>query len=102
MGGRHLVSQYLDFAEGLAERRKVMTMAEWAAKLDDFLRFNEYEVLANAGRISADSAKKKAEAEYEKFRVVQDLTFKSDFDKMVIDIKATGELPRPKRTKKTS
>lgn len=97
-----LVSQYLDFAEGLAERRKVMTMAEWAAKLDDFLRFNEYDVLANAGRISADSAKKKAEAEYEKFRVVQDLTFKSDFDKMVIDIKATGELPRPRRTKKAS
>lgn len=97
-----LVSQYLDFAEGLAERRKVMTMAEWAAKLDDFLRFNEYDVLANAGRISADSAKKKAEAEYEKFRVVQDLTFKSDFDKMVIDIKATGELPRPRRPKKAS
>lgn len=97
-----LVSQYLDFAEGLAERRKVMTMAEWAAKLDDFLRFNEYDVLANAGRISADSAKKKAEAEYEKFRVVQDLTFKSDFDKMVIDIKATGELPRPRRRKKAS
>ena len=90
----------MDFAEGLAERRRVMTMAEWAAKLDEFLRFNEYEVLADIGRISADSAKKKAEAEYEKFRVMQDQTFQSDFDKMVIDIKATGELPRPSQAKK--
>lgn len=97
-----LVSQYLDFAEGLAERRKVMTMTEWAGKLDAFLQFNEYEVLADAGRVSADSAKKKAEAEYEKFRVVQDLTFRSDFDKVVVDIKATGELPGPKRTRKAN
>lgn len=97
-----LVSQYLDFAEGLAERRKVMTMAEWAAKLDDFLRFNEYEVLTDAGRVRADSAKQKAEAEYERFRVLQDRAFRSDFDKMVIDIKATGELPKPRRTRKSN
>lgn len=95
-----LVSQYLDFAEGLAERRKVMTMADWIGKLDGFLRFNEYEVLGNAGKISADVAKKKAEEEYAKFRIVQDREFKSDFDKMIIDVKATGELPKPKRLKR--
>jgi hypothetical protein len=95
-----LVSQYLDFAEGLAERRKVMTMADWIAKLDGFLRFNEYEVLDNAGKISAEAAKKKAEAEYAKFRIVQDKEFKSDFDKMIIEVKATGDLPQPKRLKR--
>jgi hypothetical protein len=92
-----LVSQYLDFAEGLAERRKVMTMADWIDKLDGFLRFNEYEVLGDAGKISADAAKKKAEAEYAKFRIVQDKEFKSDFDELVIEIKATGELPTKRR-----
>ena len=88
-----LVSQYLDFAEGLAERQRVMTMADWVAKLDNFLRFNEYEVLASAGKISAGAAKQKAELEFEKFRIVQDQEFKSDFDKMVVDVKSTGHLP---------
>lgn len=75
-------------------------MVDWAAKLDDFLRLNEYEVLSNAGHVSADSARKKAEAEYEKFRVVQDASFQSDFDRMVSDVKAAGGLARAKRAKK--
>lgn len=81
-----LVGQYLDFAEGMAERRRAMTMAQWAAKLDDFLRFNEYDVLIGAGGIPADIAKQKAASEYEKFRIVQDQTFTSDFDQLVTDI----------------
>jgi hypothetical protein len=89
-----LVSQYLDFAEGMAERQKAMTMAAWAQKLDDFLKFNEYDVLANAGHVTAESAKKLAEAEYAKFRTVQDKNFASDFDKIVDKIKIEGHIPR--------
>lgn len=89
-----LVSQYLDFAEGMAERQKAMTMAAWAQKLDDFLKFNEYDVLANAGHVTAESAKKLAEVEYAKFRTVQDKNFASDFDKIVDQIKVEGHIPR--------
>jgi len=89
-----LVSQYLDFAEGMAERQKSMTMMQWAKKLDDFLTFNEYEVLSGAGKISADSARTLADREYEKFRTIQDKEFKSDFDKVVNEIK-TKQQPSP-------
>jgi hypothetical protein len=88
-----LVSQYLDFAEGMAERQKAMTMAAWAQKLDDFLKFNEYDILANAGHVSAEAARKLAEAEYTKFRTVQDREFASDFDKIVDQIKVEGQIP---------
>jgi hypothetical protein len=90
-----LVSQYLDFAEGMAERQKPMTMEAWVKKLNDFLAFNEYEVLADAGHVSADAAKKAAEAEYAKFRTIQDKAFKSDFDKVVDQIRTEGHLPPP-------
>ena len=99
-GLNRLVSQYLDFAEGLAERRKVMTMADWAEKLDGFLRFNEYDGLEHAGAISAEAARKKAEDEYAKFRTVQDLAFKSDFDEMISEVQSTGDLPKRRRIKK--
>lgn len=90
-----LVSQYLDFAEGMAERQKPMTMEAWTSKLNDFLRFNEYEILPGAGQVSAEAAKKSAEAEYEKFRTIQDREFTSDFDKIVDQIKIEGHLPPP-------
>lgn len=88
-----LVSQYLDFAEGMAERQKVMTMEAWTKKLDDFLKFNEYEVLDGAGHVSADAAKKLAELEYAKFRTIQDKEFTSDFDKVVNEILIEGKIP---------
>lgn len=78
-----LVSQYLDYAEGQAERGIVMKMADWVKKLDAFLQFNEYEILKDSGRVSAAVAKQLAEAEYEKFRPIQDKTFQSDFDKVL-------------------
>ena len=71
---------YLDYAENQAARQIPMKMAEWVAKLDAFLQFNEYEVLANAGKVSAAVARRLAEEQYDKFRVRQDRQFESDFE----------------------
>jgi hypothetical protein len=90
----YLVSMYLDFAANLARRQRALTMAEWAKKLDDFLKFNEYDVLENFGKTTRDKAEKHAVAEYEKFRVVQDRNYRSDFDKVVEEIKITKKLPK--------
>ncbi|KAA6327513.1 hypothetical protein EZS27_023505 [termite gut metagenome] len=88
-----IVSMYLDFAENLAKKQKPMKMVDWAKKLDAFLEFNEYDILNNMGKVSAMVAKQTAEEEYEKFRVIQDTKYISDFDKMVNDISPTGKLP---------
>lgn len=69
-------------------------MKEWADKLDSFLLFNDHNILKDAGKIRADVAKKFAEKEYEKFRVIQDREYKSDFDKVIEEIKITGSLPK--------
>jgi hypothetical protein len=82
-----IVTMYLDFAENQAARQIPMTMKEWIEKLDAFLQFNDYSVLNNAGSISADIAKKLATVEFEKFRVIQDEDYESDFDKEVKRIK---------------
>ena len=76
-----IVGMYLDFAENQAERQIPMRMAEWAARLDAFLQFNQYEVLTNAGSVSAEVARRLAEERYESFRVRQDATFESDFER---------------------
>lgn len=78
-----IVSMYLDYAENQAARQKAMKMSDWIEKLDAFLKFNDYEVLQNAGKVSAEVAKSLAEKEYEKFRVIQDKKYESDFDKEV-------------------
>ena len=78
-----IVSMYLDYAENQANRGIKMHMSDWIEKLDAFLKFNDYDVLANAGKISAEVAKQLAEGEYEKMRVVQDREYLSDFDRMV-------------------
>jgi hypothetical protein len=82
-----IVSMYLDYAENQATREIPMKMAEWIQKLDAFLQFNEYQILENAGKVSHDVAVKLAEKEYEKFRVVQDKNFESDFDKEIKKLK---------------
>ena len=66
-----IVAAYLDFAELQAFSRKPMYMADWIAKLDDFIRLSDREILTHVGKISHDAAKAKAEAEYEKFRIAQ-------------------------------
>ena len=79
----HVVVMYLDYAELQAKRHQLMRMQAWADKLDAFLRFNDYEVLQDAGRVSAAVAQKLAEDRYEVFRVEQDRTWRSDFDHLV-------------------
>jgi hypothetical protein len=75
-----IVSAYLDLAESRAKRRVPMTMDDWAKRLDIFLSADEREMLKDAGRISAEIAKDYAEGEFEKYRVIQDQIFQSDFD----------------------
>jgi hypothetical protein len=82
-----IVTMYLDYAESQAERQIAMTMEHWIEKLDGFLEFNDYEILQDAGNVSAKVAKKLAEEEYEKFRPIQDRAFESDFDKLVNETK---------------
>ena len=78
-----IVSMYLDYAESQAERGKTMMMNDWKEKLDAFLKFNDYEILNNPGKISMEMAQKLAEDEYEKFRPIQDKEFRSDFDEFI-------------------
>jgi hypothetical protein len=76
-----IVSMYLDYAENQASRQIPMSMADWVEKLDAFLKFNEYDVLKNAGKVSHEVAKELAEQQYESFSIVQDRSFESDFER---------------------
>ena len=78
-----LVSSYLDYAEMQAERNIPMTMQDWSEKLNSFLTFMDYEVLQDAGKVSAEIAKLHAETEFEKYRIIQDKLYVSDFDKFM-------------------
>lgn len=78
-----IVSAFLDFAEDFAKRRVPMTMEDWATKLDSYLQLTGREVLQNAGSISRKDAVRHAESEFEKYRIVQDRLYESDFDKLV-------------------
>jgi hypothetical protein len=76
-----IVSMFLDYAENQASRQIPMRMADWVKKLDGFLQFNEYDVLANTGKVSHEVARRLAEGEYAKFRVTQDREYISDFER---------------------
>jgi hypothetical protein len=89
------VTMYLDYAETQAERNIPMTMKDWAGKLNAFLQFNEKDILKNAGKVTQAIAKAFAESEFEKYRIVQDKLFESDFDKAVKNISS----PTPKKKK---
>jgi hypothetical protein len=78
-----IVEMYLLYGEAQAKKGTLMKMKDWKEKLDAFLKFNEYEILNQPGKISAKAAKKLAEKEYEKFRIIQDKNYISDFDKGV-------------------
>lgn len=78
-----IVTMYLDYAENQAERGVPMTMADWAEKLNAFLKFNEVDILHDAGKVTAEIAKAFAESEFEKYRPIQDRLFESDFDREV-------------------
>lgn len=80
-GLNDVVIMYLDYAENQAKRKELMSMQEWADKLDSFLQFNEYDLLKNPGKVSRKVAEDLAIKEYEKYRVIQDQSYTSDFDK---------------------
>ncbi|MEE0924788.1 MAG: virulence RhuM family protein [Methanobrevibacter sp.] len=82
-----LVNMYLDYAELQAKRQKLMYMDDWSQRLDGFLDFNEYDILENKGNISMKEAKEIANNEYDKFRPMQDKNYRSDFDKLLENIK---------------
>ncbi len=81
-----MVTMYLDYAESMAERRIPMSMEDWANKLDGFIEFNGREILVGPGKVSAEKARLHAHAEFEKFRIVQDRLFESDFDRFIKEL----------------
>lgn len=78
-----VVNMYLDYAELQAKKKVAMKMTDWIVKLDAFLKFNEYDILRNAGKVSHEIAMAFAGVEFEKFRVIQDREFESDFDRVL-------------------
>lgn len=78
-----IVTMYLDYAEYQASRHIPMTMQDWSQRFNRFLEFNEHEILHDTGRVTHEIAKAFAESEFEKYRVVQDRLFESDFDRFL-------------------
>jgi hypothetical protein len=89
-----LVNAYLDVAEDMAQRKIPMTMQDWETRLNRFIEATDREVLQDAGKVTAEIAKAHAESEFEKYRIVQDRLFESDFDRMLKQID-TGGTPGP-------
>jgi hypothetical protein len=80
---QRLVSAYLDVAEDMALRKIPMTMQDWEIRLNKFIEATDREILQDAGKVTAEIAKAHAESEFEKYRIMQDRLFESDFDRMV-------------------
>ena len=89
---QRIVSAYLDMAELQAMRRIPMTMQDWEDRLGGFLKLWDRDILQDAGKVSAEIAKAHAESEFEKYRIVQDRLFESDFDRLVKQIES-GDNP---------
>ena len=81
-----IVTMYLDYAEMQAQKRVIMNMQDWVKKLNAFLQFNEQEVLQDSGKVTAAIAKEFAENEFEKYRIIQDRLYQSDFDKLTSSV----------------
>lgn len=86
-----IVTMYLDYATRQARRHIPMTMEDWASKLDAFLQFNDAEVLQDKGKVTAAIAKAFAESEFEKYRVIQDRLYRSDFDRLMEAVNCDGD-----------
>ena len=80
-----MVSAYLDFAENMANRHIPLTMEDWEKRLNSFIEMFEYGLLEDAGKVTAEIAKLHAETEFEKYRVIQDRLFESDFDRFILE-----------------
>ncbi|MFM8901720.1 MAG: virulence RhuM family protein [Burkholderiales bacterium] len=87
-----LVNAYLDVAEDMAQRKVPMTMQDWEARLNRFIEATDREVLQDAGKVTAEIAKAHAESEFEKYRIVQDRLFESDFDRLLKQIESGNTL----------
>ena len=87
-----IVSAYLDLAEDRAERHIPMTMEDWSKRLDLFLMVDEREVLQDAGKITAEIAKAKAETEFEKYRIIQERLFMSDYDRYLLELEENAKI----------
>ena len=90
---QRIVSAYLDMAEMQAMRNIPMTMQDWEKRLSGFLQLWDREILQDAGKVTAELAKTHAESEFEKYRIVQDRLFESDFDQMLKQLPPEGEKP---------
>ena len=88
---QRIVSAYLDMAEMQAMREIPMTMEDWEKRLSGFLQLWDREILQDAGRVTAELAKTHAESEFEKYRIVQDRLFESDFDRMLKQLPKAGD-----------
>jgi len=88
-----IVNAYLDLAEERARRKIPMTMEDWAKRLDMFLEFDDREILQDAGKVTAKLAKAYADSEFEKYRIVQDRLFESDFDRVIKQLEQKDENP---------
>lgn len=86
-----MVSAYLDFAESMTLRHIPLTMQDWETRLNGFIQMFEYGLLKNAGKVSAEIAKLHAETEFEKYRVIQDKLFLSDFDKYMLELEEAAK-----------
>ena len=83
-GLRRIVTMYLDYAEHQASRHIPMTMEDWADRLNRFLEFNEHDILTDSGKVTHEIAKAFAESEFEKYRIIQDRLYESDFDRFML------------------
>lgn len=86
-----IVTMYLDYATRQTRRHIPMTMQDWAEKLDAFLQFNDAEILKDKGKVTAAIAKAFAESEFEKYRVIQDRQYQSDFDRLMMEAESTKQ-----------
>lgn len=81
-----MVTSYLDFAENMAEPRILLMMQNWEKRLNSFIEMFEYGLLQDAGKVTAEIAKLHAETEFEKYRIVEDRLFMSDYDKFLLEL----------------
>jgi len=90
---QRLVSAYLDVAEDMALRQIPMTMQDWETRLNRFIAATDREILQDAGKVTAEIAEAHAESEFEKYRIVQDRLFESDFDRIIKELPPEAEKP---------
>jgi hypothetical protein len=86
-----IVTMYLDYAEHQAEKQIPMTMQDWSKKLNAFLEFNEHDILQDAGKVTAQLAKEFAISEFEKYKVIQNKSYQSDFDMLLQELDKDGK-----------